>query len=93
MLEAHGGAGYTFGALAILVVLPPGRKPSRAQLSQKRAGHRLCHPPQGQQLALSSVGRHAAVAWRSVSVGVPTRAENSPGGGLGEAERHCQWQG
>ena len=34
-------------ALAILVVLPPGRKPSRAQLSQKHAGHGLCHwqPP------------------------------------------------
>lgn len=47
VLRAHGGAGYTFGALAILVVLPPGRKPSRAQLSQKRAGHRLCHPPPG----------------------------------------------
>ena len=46
-------------------------------------------PPQGQQL--SSVGRHAAVAWRSVSVGVPTRAEDSPGGGLGEAGRH--WLG
>ena len=46
-------------------------------------------PPQGQQL--SSVGRQAALAWRSVSVGVPTRAENSPGGGLGEARRH--WQG
>jgi len=43
--EAHGGAGYTFGALTILVVLPPGRKPRRAQLSQKRAGHRLCHAP------------------------------------------------
>ena len=32
MLRAHGGAGYTFEALAILVVLPPGKKPSRAQL-------------------------------------------------------------
>ena len=32
MLSAHGGAGYTFGALAILVVLPPGKKTSRAQL-------------------------------------------------------------
>ena len=32
VLRAHGGAGYTFGALAILVVLLPGKKPSRAQL-------------------------------------------------------------
>ena len=32
VLRAHNGAGYTFGALAILVVLPPGKKPSRAQL-------------------------------------------------------------
>ena len=40
-------------------------------------------PPQGQQL--SSVGRQAAVAWRSVSVGVPAREENSTGRGLWEA--------
>ena len=32
VLRAHGGADYTFGAFAILVVLPPGKKPSRAQL-------------------------------------------------------------
>ena len=32
VLRAHGGAGYNFGALAILVVLPPGKKRSRAQL-------------------------------------------------------------
>ena len=37
-VRAHGGAGYTFGALAsatgsailVTVVLPPGKKPSRA---------------------------------------------------------------
>ena len=32
MPVAHGGAGYTFEACAILVVLPTGKKPSRAQL-------------------------------------------------------------
>jgi len=29
---AHGGAGYTFGAFAILIFLPPGKEHSRAQL-------------------------------------------------------------
>ena len=32
VLRAHGGAGNTFGAFAILVVLPPGKNPGRAQL-------------------------------------------------------------
>ena len=27
VLRAHGGADYTFGAFAILVVLPPGKNP------------------------------------------------------------------
>ena len=38
--------------------------------------------PQGQQL--SSVRRQATVAWRNVRVGVPSRVEYSPSGGLGE---------
>jgi len=37
--EAHGGAGYTFGVLTILLALPPGRKtqsqPELNKLSQK----------------------------------------------------------
>ena len=47
----------------------------------------------------SLLGKHSVarllpssgMAWRSVSIGVPTRAENSPGGGLGEARKY--WQG
>ena len=91
VLGAHGGAGYTFGALAILVVLPPGRKPSRAQLSQpeKRAGHLLCHPHQGPR-ASSYHPWGARPPWRGAVSAAGSRPgrKNSPGGGLGEARRH-----
>ena len=39
------------------------------------------------------MGRQAAVAWRSISSGVPTRAENSPGGELRVGEARRLWQG
>ena len=71
VLEAHGGAGYTFGALAILDVLPPGRKPSRAQLSQKRAGHRLCHPPPGPAAIIRGAPGRLGVSAQVALFGAP----------------------
>ena len=44
MLRARGGAGYTFGALAILVEAP-GRKPSRVRVARSVPVTAIANPP------------------------------------------------
>ena len=71
VLRAHGGAGYTFGALAILVVLPPGKKTSRAQLCARSVPVTAIRLPPG---STASAQGDVGVIWG----GAPVKKNATP---------------